>query len=149
MRTITHVFYNSQRRGEEAAYRLAEEKLAELNNERVPFEGAANHGDRFPYFVNYVERPPQLVASHLGGDVAGDLFQITPNSSLWHGPFESSFGFHLVMITNQAPQREPPFQEVRDRVESDAKAAQARENTALEIMDQYDIVIDQVLMPSN
>ncbi|MBD07824.1 MAG: hypothetical protein CMD70_03785 [Gammaproteobacteria bacterium] len=150
--TFTHVFYNSQRRGEEAAHRLAEEKLVELNNEGVTFEEAANHGDRFPYFVNYVERPPQLIASHLGGDVAEDLFQITPNSSLWHGPFESSFGFHLVMITNQAPQREPAFQEVRDRVESDAQAAQARENTALaiqEIMDRYEIVIDPVLMLAN
>ena len=56
------------------------------------------------------------------------------------------------MITNQAPQREPAFQEVRDRVESDAQAAQARENTALaiqEIMDRYEIVIDPVLMLAN
>ena len=30
--TFTHVFYNSQRRGEEAAHRLAEEKLVELAN---------------------------------------------------------------------------------------------------------------------
>jgi len=124
----------------------------ELNKENVPFEEAANHGDRFPYFVNYIERPPQLIASHLGGDIAESLFQITPSTSVWHGPFESSFGFHLVMITNQELEREPSFEEIQDRVEADAQAAQARQNTELaiqEIMDQYQISIDPILMRSN
>jgi hypothetical protein len=150
--TFTHVFYNVQRRGKDEAYGLAEEKLVELNKENIPFEEAANHGDRFPYFVNYVERPPQLIASHLGGDIAESLFQITPSTSVWHGPFESSFGFHLVMITNQELEREPSFEEIQDRVEADAQAAQARQNTELaiqEIMDQYQISIDPILMRSN
>ena len=150
--TFTHVFYNAQRRGKEEAYRLAEEKILALNKESVPFAEAANHGDRFPYFVNYVERPPQLIASHLGGDVTEALFQIIPNASTWYGPFESSFGFHLVMITDQEREREPSFEEVRDRVEADAQAAQARQNTELairEIMDQYKISIDPILILSN
>ena len=71
--TFTHVFYNAERRGGEEAIRLAREKLPELNETGVPFEEASSHGDRFPYFVNYVERPPQLIASHLGGEVADAL----------------------------------------------------------------------------
>ena len=142
--TFTHVFFNAERRGREEALRLAEEKLPELNATGVPFEEASSHGDRFPYFVNYVERPPQLIASHLGGDVAETLFQLPPDETVWHGPFESRFGFHLVLVTNQAPERAPTFEEVRDRVESDAQAARARAQTEAAIQDivnRYEVVI--------
>lgn len=146
--TFTHVFYNAERRGREEAQRLAQEKLPELNETPVPFEEASNHGDRFPYFVNYVERPPQLIASHLGGDVAEALFQLPADETVWHGPFESRFGFHLVLITNQAPARAPSFEEVRDRVQADAQAARAREQTEAaiqDIMDRYEVVISPEL----
>ena len=56
------------------------------------------------------------------------------------------------MITNQEREREPSFEEVRDRVEADAQAARARQNTELairEIMDQYKISIDPILILSN
>ena len=39
----------------------------ELNREKVPFANAPAHGDRFPYFLNYVEREPEIVAAHFGG----------------------------------------------------------------------------------
>ena len=55
--TFTHVFFNAERRGRDEALRLAEEKLPELNETAVRFDEAAAHGDRFPYFVNYVEAP--------------------------------------------------------------------------------------------
>ena len=142
--TFTHVFYNAERRGGEEAIRLAREKLPELNETGVPFEEASSHGDRFPYFVNYVERPPQLIASHLGGEVADALFELPADETLWHGPFESRFGFHLVLITNQAPERTPTFEEVRDRIESDALATRARAQTEAaiqDIMNRYEVVI--------
>tara|TARA_B100000029_G_C17599798_1_gene965375 strand:- start:4010 stop:4894 length:885 start_codon:yes stop_codon:yes gene_type:complete len=148
--TFTHVFFNAQRRGQENALNLAEEKLIELNESNVSFSESSNHGDRFPYFVNYIERPPQLIASHFGGSVADALFQIAPNTSIWNGPFESSFGFHLIMVTDQEPERMPSFEEVINRVETDARAAKARENTELaiqEIMNKYDVVIDPNLIP--
>jgi len=146
--TFTHVFFNAERRGREEALRLAEEKLPELNETGVPFDEASTHGDRFPYFVNYVERPPQLIASHLGGDVAEALFQLPPDENLWHGPFESRFGFHLVLVTNQEPERAPSFAEVRDRVAADAQATRAREQTEAAIQDimaQYEVVVSPEL----
>lgn len=149
--TFTHVFFNAERRGREEALRLAQEKLPELNETGVPFEEASSHGDRFPYFVNYVERPPQLIASHLGGDVAEALFDLPVNPDAWHGPFESRFGFHLVLVTNQAPARAPSFEEVRDRVEADAQAARARQQTETaiqEIMDRYEVVVSPELTES-
>ena len=142
--TLTHVFFNAERRGWDEARALAEAKRQELNDGPVPFEDSANHGDRFPYFVNYIERPPQLIASHLGGEMADALFQLAPDATLWHGPFESRFGTHLVLIADRQSQRMPSFDEVRDRVTADADADYARNRTDAaidEIVAGYRIVV--------
>lgn len=142
--TLTHVFFNAERRGWDEARALAEAKLQELNDGPVPFEESSAHGDRFPYFVNYIERPPQLVASHFGGEVAEALFQLPIDVTSWRGPYESRFGTHLVLITNQQPERMPDFDEVRERVAADAQAARDRALTDAaidEIVSRYTIVI--------
>ena len=142
--TLTHVFFNAERRGWDEARALAEAKLQELNDGPVPFEESSAHGDRFPYFVNYIERPPQLVGSHFGGGMTEALFELPINATLWRGPFESRFGTHLVLVTNQQPERMPDFDEVRDRVAADAQAArdQALTDAAIdEIVARYTIVV--------
>ena len=142
--TFTHVFFNAERRGWDEARELAEAKLRELNDGPVPFDESSAHGDRFPYFVNYIERPPQLVASHMGGATSEALFQLPADPALWRGPFESRFGTHLVLITDQRPERMPDFAEVSDRVAADAQAARDRDLTDAaidEIVGRYAIVI--------
>ena len=142
--TFTHVFFNAERRGWDEARELAEAKLPELNAGPVPFDESSAHGDRFPYFVNYIERPPQLIASHLGGQMSDTLFQLPADEAQWLGPFESRFGTHLVLITDQQPERMPSFDEVRDRVAADAQAARDRGLTDAaidEIVGRYTIVI--------
>lgn len=142
--TFTHVFFNAERRGWDEARELAEAKLQELNDGPVPFDESSAHGDRFPYFVNYIERPPQLIASHLGGEMSDALFQLPADEARWRGPFESRFGTHLVLITDQQPRRMPDFDEVRDRVAADAQAARDRDLTDAaidEIVARYTMVI--------
>ena len=142
--TLTHVFFNAERRGWDEARTLAEAKLRELNDGPVPFEESSAHGDRFPYFVNYIERPPQLVASHFGGEMSEALFQLPIDATSWRGPYESRFGTHLVLVTNQQPERMPDFDEVRERVAADAQAARDRALTDAaidEIVSRYTIVI--------
>ena len=142
--TFTHVFFNAERRGWDGARELAEAKLRELNDGPVPFDESSSHGDRFPYFVNYIERPPQLIASHMGGEMSDALFRLPADEARWRGPFESRFGTHLVLIADQQPERMPSFDEVRDRVAADAQAARDRELTDAaidEIVARYAIVI--------
>jgi len=78
--TFTHVFFNNERHGREVSLALATAKLAELNGQRVPFSNATRHGDRFPYFVNYVERGPQFVISHFGAPMAEAVFALAPST---------------------------------------------------------------------
>jgi hypothetical protein len=121
---------------------MAEKKLAELNRDGVPFTDAPQHGDRFLYHLNYVERTPEYVASHFSVPMAKALFELEPNDFIWRGPFDSAYGVHLVMLTTNEPGREPELAELEGRVHEDARRAMIREETEAAIADivrAYDV----------
>jgi len=124
--TFTHVFYDRKRRGDHDAARAAESELKELNLRKVPFTDAPSHGDRFFYNLNYVERTPAYVASHFGRAMAAEIFEL-PSGSMWQGPFESPYGYHVVLVSNQEEGRYPEVQEIQERVAEDARQATIRE----------------------
>ncbi len=140
--TFTHVFFDGERHSRDDAFGLARTKLAELNEQQVPFSSAPGHGDRFPYFVNYVERDPQFVASHFGVPMAKQVFALDPDDATWHGPFESEYGLHLVLLTRKAEGRYPDLTEieagVRDDAERDAIAA-LKDKAIQAIVDTYEV----------
>ena len=140
--TFTHVFFDSERHGRDAAITLAGTKLAELNTQQVIFSDAPRHGDRFPFFVNYVERGPEFVASHFGAPMAHGIFEIEPSDTTWHGPLESQYGAHLVMLTRKAEGRYPELEEVELIVQDDAEreAIAALKDKAIQaIVDTYTV----------
>ena len=139
--TFTHVFYNRERHGADEAAQLAGRKLLELNRRRVPFTGAPSHGDRFFYHLNYVERTPDYVASHFGKGMPASVFDLDPGAS-WQGPFESTYGYHLVLVSGREGGRYPTLDELRERVTEDARQALIRAKTdeaIQEIVDSYDV----------
>jgi hypothetical protein len=140
--TFTHVFFDRERRGRDEAYALAAAKLAELNAQQVLFSNAPRHGDRFPFFVNYVERGPEFVASHFGMPMAESVFALPPSDTIWHGPFESEYGLHLVMLTRNVAGRYPELAEVEASVRDDAEreAIAAHKDKAIQaIVDTYEV----------
>lgn len=140
--TYTHVFFEKDRRGADAAQALAEAKLAELNAARVPFAEAPGHGDRFPYFLNYVERDPEFVASHFGPRMAEEIFALEPDAARWRGPFESPYGFHLVLLTRKVDGRYPNLEEVLERVRGDAERVEIdmmQDKAIQAIVDTYEV----------
>ncbi|UCE87591.1 MAG: peptidyl-prolyl cis-trans isomerase [Deltaproteobacteria bacterium] len=140
--TFTHVFFDAERRGRPQARALAEATLVELNAEGVPFADAPGHGDRFPYHVNYVERTLDYVASHFGPELTRDVYALEPNAEVWHGPFESPYGAHLVMVTRREAGRLPAIEEIRGRVVEDARRDAIRrrvESSVGAIVDGYDV----------
>jgi hypothetical protein len=140
--TFTHVFFDGERRSRDETVALATAKLGELNRRQVPFSDAPRHGDRFPYFLNYVERDPQFVASHFGLPMAEEVFRLESSDSRWHGPFESQYGMHLVLLTRKAEGRYPELTEieavVRDDAQRDAIAA-LKEEAIQAIVDTYEV----------
>lgn len=140
--TFTHVFFNAEQRGPDAAWALATEQLVELNREAVPFTQGLRHGDRFLYHSNYVERTLDFVASHFGAPMAEGVFELLPDDTRWHGPFESEYGYHLVMLARKQDGRYPELDEVRDQVQDEAEREQIRERNdeAIQaIVDSYDV----------
>ncbi len=140
--TFTHVFFSGERHSRDETLALATAKLAELKRQQVPFSDAPGHGDRFPYFVDYVERDPQFVASHFGLPMAEEVFALESSDSTWHGPFESQYGMHLIMLTRKAEGRYPELAEieavVRDDAERDAVAA-LKDKAIQAIVDTYEV----------
>ncbi len=140
--TFTHVFLDGERRSRDETLALATAKLEELNGRQVQFSDAPRHGDRFPYFVNYVERDPQFVVSHFGTAMAQSVFELEPSEATWHGPFESEYGMHLVLLTRKTEGRYPELAEIEAGIRDDAEreAIAALKDKALQaIVDTYEV----------
>ena len=140
--TFTHVFFSNENKPVDEALALATAKLEELNNAAVPFNEAPRHGERFPYFVNYVERTPLFLASHFGAPMTQALLEQEASDTTWRGPFESPYGAHLVLMTNKQDGRYPELDEVKDAVRQDAERTAIEElnNQAIQaIVDTYEI----------
>jgi hypothetical protein len=140
--TFTHVFFDTNRHGPTGAAAAAEAKLGELNANGVPFTDAPKHGDRFPYHLNYVEPTYEFVGSHFGPAMTETLFALSPSETVWRGPYSSSYGSHVVLVTDLVPGRYPPPEEIRTRLESDARQAEmrARTDAAIEaIVARYEV----------
>ena len=122
--TFTHVFLSTDRPGEETAEQRARTTLQELNGESngvsVPFHEAPAHGDRFLYSRNYVNKNAGEIKSHFGHEMQERLFALEPNDKAWRGPFQSLYGYHLVLVTKKTESFVPSFQELRDRLQTDA-----------------------------
>jgi hypothetical protein len=143
--TFTHVYFSSDRHGAEEARALAAAKLEQLNSENVPFSESTRHGDRFLYNVNYVERTEDFVASHFGRSMGARVFELEADDTTWRGPFESAYGYHLVMLTKRVDGVQPPLEEIYDAVREDAlRLALDRANDKAEqaIVDTYDVRMD-------
>ena len=140
--TFTHVFFEMDNRGSQAAEQLAIAELEYLNSNKVTFDKATTRGDRFYYHTNYVEREPDYVSSHFGPLMTKGIFEATPSDQTWIGPFPSEYGFHLVMVTKIEEGRDPDLQEIRARVEDDARRWYLREKNdemIQGIIDGYDV----------
>jgi parvulin-like peptidyl-prolyl isomerase len=141
--TFTHVFFSAERRGREDADRLATQKLAELNAERVSFTDAPQHGERFPYLLNYVERVPDFVESHFGAELREAVFALPPDEHTWAGPFRSQYGSHLILLVNKTEGSYAAFEDIQDLVRQDAEraATEKKQAEAIDmIVESYEIL---------
>ena len=138
--TFTHVFIDGDRRVRGEALAIAMAKLAELNRDQVPFSDAPRHGDRFPFLVNYVERDARFVASHFGPTMTEQLFALEASDTTWHGPIDSEFGVHLVLLSKKVEGTIPALTEIESIVRDDAtreKVAAQKDKAIQAIVDTY------------
>lgn len=143
--TFTHVYFSNVKNGTDKAKQLAEKELIILNRNKVPFSDSVKHGDRFLYHLNYVERTPEFVESHFGTEMSEEIFSLEPSDINWYGPFESQYGYHLVLLTDKKEEVIPGVEEVRDSIVKDLNyklSNEAKEKSIKNIIDSYDVRVN-------
>ena len=136
--TFTHVYFNVDRRGEQARTD-AEAARAELGNR----ERAPEVGDRFALSVDYAGKTVREVDQTFGPAFGEQLLDAPVGE--WFGPVESAYGLHLVRVLGRTEPRLPDFNELRDRLSTDYTFETRRAANALaleRLTERYRIVFD-------
>jgi PPIC-type PPIASE domain len=141
--SFTHVFFDPERRRDAAAD--AKGALAALSR------GAAavgDIGDPFPIDAEVRDDIVQTVTERFGDQFAKAVFAVKPGA--WHGPIASSFGLHLVRVTQARPVRQLSFSEVEPQVRErwrDEHRREANEQYYESLLKKYGVVVDESVKP--
>jgi hypothetical protein len=109
--SFTHVYFSLDKRGAKAV-EDAKSVLSELNALRAP-----ERGDSFMLQYDFTQETPFEVERLFGRVFAEELFELETNT--WLGPVESSYGLHLVRISEKIDARMPELASVVDKVRTD------------------------------
>lgn len=119
--TFTHVYFSRERRGP-AVEADARRALATVT--RSP-DAAADLGDPFVLPFAFRRASTVDVASQLGEGFAAAVAGLPVGT--WQGPVESSYGMHLVLVTERTEGRRPDLDDVRAAVLHDHRRTQRDE----------------------
>ncbi|MDY6981544.1 MAG: peptidylprolyl isomerase [Pseudomonadota bacterium] len=139
--TFTHIFFDGQD-DMDAARARADALLA--TSDSIAFEDAAQHGDRYPFLQNYVERTGSFVASNFSAAFVAQLDALTP-AERWQGPLQSRNGWHLVMLRARSEASTLAFEDIRQRVFDDyrlASLARSRADAEQRVIAEYDVALE-------
>ncbi|MCZ6530452.1 MAG: peptidyl-prolyl cis-trans isomerase, partial [Chloroflexi bacterium] len=110
---FTHIYFSPDRRGE-TVKADAERALNQLAAPEQPPRWASELGD--PFMLQYAHslQSPQEVSHVFGQSFADALFELTPGA--WQGPVESSYGHHLIQVSEKVEGQLPDMSLVHDQV---------------------------------
>ena len=105
-------------------------------------------GDPFPIDAEVRDDILQTVAEQFGNEFAKAVFALQP--AAWHGPIASSFGLHLVRVTEAKPARQLEFSEVEPQVRErwrDEHQHEANVQHYENLQKKYGVVVDENVKP--
>ena len=140
--SFTQVFLNPETHRDAAAD--AKAALAALSRGAA----ATRIGDPFPLDAELSDEDRQAVAGQFGDSFANAVFALKPGA--WHGPIASSFGLHLVRVTEAKPVRQLEFSEVEPQVRErwrDEHQRAANEQYYASLLKKYRVVVDEDIKP--
>jgi hypothetical protein len=141
--SFTQVFFNPETRRDAMAD--AKAALSALSSGTA---AAGDIGDPFPIDAEVRDGIMQTVAGQFGDKFANAVFALKPGA--WHGPIASSFGLHLVRVTEAKPMRQPEFSEVEPQVRERWRAEHEREANEQYyegLLKKYGVVVDDSVKP--
>lgn len=138
--TFTHVYFSPDRRGEDGAYKAAQEAASTLT--RRARRRGVEYGDRFPGNYDLIAVEPADLARAFGKEgLAEAIFDV--EMKRWSVPLRSGFGWHTVYVSGRREGRQAEFEEVhevvrRDRMEDERDRANAE--TFAKLRQRYQII---------
>jgi peptidyl-prolyl cis-trans isomerase C len=122
--SFSHIYFSTAKRTI-SAKEDAEKMLTNLRAGKISSARAAEQGDAFIAESDYPLEGQDDIANIFGKDFASQVIGLQPGD--WQGPYESSYGFHLVRVTDRTVPRLPQLQQIRQQVTNDWKTQQLKE----------------------
>ncbi len=141
--SLSHVYMSRDRRGA-AVEDDARHVLHKLRSKSISPGEYRELGDPFMLQYDYPSRSQQDLRELFGTAFAESVFELELGS--WHGPVESSYGVHLVLVRERTEPRMPSLSEVRDRLRADLLDQRRREmNEAFyaALRERYEVVVKE------
>lgn len=139
---FSHIFFSPSKRGA-ALQGDVSHVLTALRNASNKATAAAAFGDAFMLQNEYPLQTPDEIRALFGGEFSVALFKLHPGD--WQGPIRSSYGLHLVRITQYQRAHSPELNEVRTQVVTDFKNERlqtAAEKYYSRLRQRYTVQID-------
>jgi peptidyl-prolyl cis-trans isomerase C len=146
--SFEQIYFNRDKRGTQTRDD-ALRTLTELN-ENDPKTEISNTGDSFMMGLNHDDITEYGVSRLFGKSFAAELFKLDTGG--WQGPIESSYGLHLVRITNKKDTQKAELNSVRNKVHSEWLSEQRRTMNEIfyqNLRQRYEIVIEKSIEKNN
>lgn len=137
-----HLFFSPEKREDAAAD--ARDLLVRLNAGTTAFEAAVEEADRTLLSPRFSTTAVSQIGRQFGETFSNAIAAVEPGG--WVGPVESSYGLHLVRVTERDPGGLPPLESVRDKVVGDYRYDQRtklNQQMLDELLKKYEVVINE------
>lgn len=142
--TFNQVFLDPEKRGK-SIQKDASQILKQLNLDGVNFQSS---GDPTLLPAELVNARSTEISNQFGDEFADQLSQVAKGQ--WQGPVQSTYGLHLVRITEYVDSRIPALDEVREAVSrewNNARIREANERFYQELLKNYKVTIEEYTTP--
>ncbi|MHC4081833.1 MAG: peptidyl-prolyl cis-trans isomerase [Planctomycetota bacterium] len=123
--SFTHVYFNPEKRGDDAAAEAARESAERLNADEIAGQDTSGLGDPFLLPSSYANQSPAELRSAFGLRFADAVSEQEPGT--WRGPVLSGYGWHAVLVHDRSEPMLPEFSALKERLTADWMAARERE----------------------
>jgi hypothetical protein len=123
--TFTHIYFNTDERGEKDAAEAARVLVEKLNERNEVPSGSLALGDAFLLPSSFSDLGLPQIQQHFGSKFAETVSEQEPGT--WQGPVASGYGLHAVYVHQRSDARLPDFSELKDRLKTDWMSERQRQ----------------------
>lgn len=141
--SFSHVYFNADARGNDAAAAAARALAERLNEARGGSPDLSGLGDAFLLPLSYSNVTLADLRGKFGGAFAGAVWGQEPR--IWRGPVESGYGMHAVCVHERVEATLPGFGELRERLRADWRSREEHaltEKVYQEIRSRYRVRVE-------